>query len=569
MVLSRRRLLTSGTVIAAALLVGTAAAGSTRYRAPRWLGDPFTLGIASGDPTPDGVVLWTRLAPDPFAPDGLGGMAMAPVTVDYEVAADEGFRRVVTRGSAVATRELAHSVHPEVRGLEPGRWYYYRFRAGTAISPVGRTRTAPAAGAPTARMRFAFASCQSWSSGYYTAYDHLSAEDLDLVVHLGDYIYEKEWRRGRDGEPIPDHLRGEAVDLAGYRLRYAQYKAEHPLRTAHEAFPWLVTLDDHEVDNNWAGAEPGSGIDIHGLPALFRRRRAAAFHAMYEHQPLRIDQLPSGPDMRLHRRYAFGDLAEITMLDTRQYRSPQACGDGGLVTDCAERFDPDRTILGRRQRDWLLDGLSRSTARWQILGNQVAMAQTDYDPGPALAVGTDSWDGYVADRNTVLGGAADRGVRNLVVLTGDRHENYAVDLRRDYSDPASPVVAAEFTGTSITTGGDGADLPAQGRALLAADPDLKFFNRQRGYVRVELDHRVWRTDFRVVPYIRRPGAPITTRAGFVVEDGVPGTTEAWRHDLPGPGSREPDVRVESADEPAAGRESADGSRPATGGDGGR
>ncbi|WP_040791538.1 alkaline phosphatase D family protein [Nocardia paucivorans] len=562
MALSRRRLLTSGTALAAALLVGSTAVGSARYRAPRWLGDPFTLGVASGDPTPEGVVLWTRLAPDPFAPDGLGGMAMAPVTVDYEVAVDEGFRRIVTRGSVVATRELAHSVHPEVRGLEPGRWYYYRFRAGTAISPIGRTRTAPAVGVPTARMRFAFASCQSWSSGYYTPYEHLSAEDLDLVVHLGDYIYEKEWSRGRAGVSIPDHIRTEAIDLADYRLRYAQYKAEAPLRRAHEVFPWMVTFDDHEVDNNWAGAEPGSGIDIHAHPALFRRRRAAAFRAMYEHQPLSIDRLPSGPQMRLHRRYTFGDLAEITMLDTRQYRSPQACGDGGLVTDCAERFDPNRTILGRRQRDWLLDGLSRSTARWQILGNQVAMAQTDYDPGPALTVGTDSWDGYVADRNAVLGGAADRGVRNLVVLTGDRHENYAVDVRRDYCDPDSPVVATEFTGTSITTGGDGADLPQQGRALLAANPDLKFFNRQRGYVRVELDHRLWRTDFRVVPYIHRPGAPIATRAGFVVEDGIPGTIEAWRRDPPVVSAPESDVRADSAGEQATGPEVLDGPRPA-------
>ncbi|MFI2231861.1 alkaline phosphatase D family protein [Nocardia testacea] len=546
MALSRRRLLQAGTAGVAALLAGAGLASSAPYRAPRWLGDPFTLGVASGDPLPDGVVLWTRLAPDPFAPDALGGTARAPVTVEYEVAEDEHFRRIAARGSAVATRELAHSVHPEVRGLAPDRWYYYRFRVGAAISPVGRTRTAPAAGARVARLRFAFASCQHWSSGYYTAYRHLCDEDLDFVVHLGDYIYEKEWARGRAGLSIPETLRAEAVDLTGYRLRYAQYKAEPELRAAHAAFPWICTFDDHEIDNNWAGSDPGAGIDIHLLPALFRRRRAAAFRAMYEHLPLRIDQLPAGPYVRMHRRYAFGDLADLTMLDTRQYRTSLVCGDGGnLVIDCPERFAAHRTILGAPQRDWLLDGLTRSTARWQILGNQVAMAQSDYDPGPAVAVGTDAWDGYVADRDAVLAAAAARGRGNLVVLTGDRHENYVVDLRGNYRDPRSPVVATEFTGTSITTGRDGADLPPRGRTLLAANPDMKFFNGQRGYVRVEVDERLWRSDYRVVPYVGRPGAPIGTRAAYVVEHGRPGAQVAWD-----PGTAVPEVAV-SAPAPAA------------------
>lgn len=189
--LSRRRLLRFGGAGSLAVLLGTSAASSGVFRAPRWSDDPFTFGVASGEPTADGVVLWTRLAPDPLAPDGLGGMPMAPVSVDYEVAHDANFAQVVARGTALATRELAHSVHPEITGLAPDRWYFYRFRAGSALSPVGRTRTAPAPGQPTARMRFAFASCQSWTSGFFTAYQHMSAEDLDLVVHLGDYIYER------------------------------------------------------------------------------------------------------------------------------------------------------------------------------------------------------------------------------------------------------------------------------------------------------------------------------------------------------------------------------------------
>ncbi|NNH75131.1 alkaline phosphatase [Nocardia uniformis] len=525
--MSRRQVLRLGAAGSAAVLLGTSAVSSARLRAPRWVGGyPFSLGVASGDPLPDGVVLWTRLAPDPLAPDGHGGMAWAPVSVDYEVALDENFRQVVVRGTAVATRELAHSVHPEVRGLEPDHWYFYRFRAGSEISPIGRTRTAPAAGQAVARMRFAFASCQSWSSGYFTAYEHMSREDLDLVVHLGDYIYEKSWVHGREGMAAHPDITAEAVDLADYRQRFAQVKADPQLRAAHAAFPWLTTMDDHEIANNWAGESSGVAFDIYRIPALFRRRKAAAFQAMYEHQPLRIAQMPSGPNILLHRRYRFGDLAEITMLDTRSYRSALACSDGNPVAECADRYAADRTILGRRQRNWLIDGLIDSPARWQVLGNQVSMSRTDTDPGPATVMGTDSWDGYIADRNTVLGTAAERGVPNLVVITGDRHEHCAADLRRDHDDLTSPVVASEFIGTSITSGGNGVDLSDSGRRLLAANPDLKFTNNQRGYVRVEIDHQLWRTDFRVVPYVRRPGAPVHTRATFVVQDRVPGVIEA-------------------------------------------
>ncbi|NKX88212.1 alkaline phosphatase D family protein [Nocardia coubleae] len=526
MAIDRRQFLRYGAAGSIVAAVGVSAASSAPFPAPRFLGEPFSLGVASGEPTPDGVVLWTRLAPDPLAPDGYGGMPVDPVTVDYEVAEDERFTKVVVRGSAVATRALGHSVHPEVTGLAPDRWYYFRFRAGSAISPVGRTRTAPPPDRPTQRMRFAFASCQSWSSGYYTAYEHMAAEDLDLVVHLGDYIYESSWVVARRGVKLPPQLEGEAVDLAGYRLRYAQAKAEAPLRAAHAAFPWLVTFDDHELDNNWAGEHPGLGNDVHRLPFLFRRRKAAAFQAMYEHQPMRLAQLPSGSSIRLHRRYRFGDLAEFTMIDTRQYRDEQACGDGKAVLDCTDRYSTGRSILGAAQRDWLVDGFAASTARWQILGNQVAMAESDYDPGPDLLLGTDAWDGYIADRNAVLGAAVDHDVANLVVITGDRHENYVADLHRDYTDPESPVVATEFTGTSISTGGDGEDFPDTGRALLAANPHMRFYNKQRGYVRVELDHELWRNDFRVVPYVRSPGAPISTRASFVVQDGIPGTIEA-------------------------------------------
>jgi alkaline phosphatase D len=520
--LSRRNVLGHGTAGAAALMLGTGLwSADSAWSAPAVVDDPFTLGVASGDPLPDGVVLWTRLAPDPFAADGLGGMPPAPVRVEYEVVADHRFRKVVRRGSVVATPELAHSVHPEIRGLLPDRVYYYRFRAAGHLSPVGRTRTTPPAGSSPADLRFAFASCQAWQDGHYTAYDHMAEEDLDFVVHLGDYLYESGVRSNRRGVTTDPKFHTETFDLARYRLQYALYKAEEPLRKAHARFPWIVTFDDHEVENNWAGDISQADTEPDQDPAVFRQRRAAAFQALYEHQPLRHTQMPHGPGMQAYRRLGYGRLADLTMLDTRQYRDDQPDGDGESATSTA-RFDPRRTILGARQRDWVLSNFSRSRAQWQILGNQAPMGQTDKDPGPAELVWLDPWDGYVADRNRLLAEADRRGVRNLVVITGDRHQNYAWDLKRDYQDPESPTVGAEFVGTSITSGGDGADMTADGRTFLAANPHMKFFNSQRGYARVHVDRRRWTTDFRVVPYVQQPGAPVTTRASVVVEDRVPG-----------------------------------------------
>ncbi|GHJ37499.1 alkaline phosphatase [Streptomyces sp. TS71-3] len=511
---------------AAAVLLGTGVwSASSAFAAPRTGDNPFTLGVASGDPLPDGVVLWTRLAPDPFAADGAGGMPPKPVRVEYEVAGDERFRSVVRRGSVVATPELAHSVHPEIHGLAPDHVYFYRFRTGGAISPVGRTRTAPATHARLRSLNFAFASCQAWQDGFYTAYEHMAAEDLDLVVHLGDYIYESGVGTNKRGATVPAQFTTETFDLPRYRLQYALYKAEAPLQAAHAAFPWVNVNDDHEVENNWAGDISQVDKEPDQDPAVFRQRRAAAFQAMYEHLPFRRAQMPTGPDMRLHRRLTYGTLADFTILDTRQFRDDQPCGDTESA-DCTARFDPNVSILGAEQREWLLAGFGSSRARWQILGNQVAMGQTDLDPSPDVTkVWDDPWDGYVADRNRVLGAAQDQGVRNLVVVTGDRHQNYAWDLKRDFADPDSPTVASEFVGTSIATGADGADMNADGQNLLASNPHMKFFNGQRGYVRVNVTPERLRSDFRVVPYVTTPGAPVSTRASYVVEDGKPGVKE--------------------------------------------
>ncbi|AXB41759.1 alkaline phosphatase D family protein [Amycolatopsis albispora] len=526
MTISRRQLLGYGGASLGAVLLGNGVwNAASSFAAPSGTGNPFTLGVASGDPAPDGVVLWTRLAPDPFAVDGSGGMPAKPVRVEYEIARDDRFRQVVRRGSVVATPELGHSVHPEIHGLAPDHEYHYRFRVGGELSPAGRTRTMPSLWSDPDELRFAFASCQAWQDGYFTAYDHMAAEDLDFVVHLGDYLYEYGVGTNKRGVTVDPRFHTETFDLARYRLQYSLYKSEAPLQLAHARFPWIVTFDDHEVENNWAGDISQADTEPDQDPAVFRLRRAAAFQAMYEHLPLRRAQIPSGPDMRMHRRLRYGRLADLTMLDTRQYRDDQPCGDGGGV-GCADRFDTDRTILGAEQRQWLLDGFSSSRARWQILGNQAPIGQTDRDPGEAVDVWYDPWDGYVADRDRVLAAAQDRDVRNLVVITGDRHQNYAWDLKRDFTDPDSPVVASEFVGTSISSGADGADMNEDGVKFLAANPHMKFFNAQRGYVRVHVDRDRWRSDFRVLPYVTKPGAPVSTRASFVVEDQRPGVQPA-------------------------------------------
>jgi alkaline phosphatase D len=314
---------------AAAVLLGTGAwNAASAYAAPK-AGNPFTLGVASGDPAPNGVVLWTRLAPDPFAVDGKGGMPATPVRVEYEVALDERFRAVVRRGSAIATPELGHSVHPEVNGLAPDREYFYRFRAGGELSPAGRTRTMPSPYSNPRELNFAFASCQAWQDGYFTAFDHIAAEDLDFVVHLGDYLYEYGVGANKRGVTTDPRFHGETFDLARYRLQYSLYKVEEPLQNAHARHPFITTFDDHEVENNWAGDISEIDKEPDQDRAVFRQRRADAFQAMYENLPLRRAQMPDGPNIRMHRRLYYGRLADLTMIDTRQYRDDQPCGDGG------------------------------------------------------------------------------------------------------------------------------------------------------------------------------------------------------------------------------------------------
>lgn len=489
----------------------TAASGPLRS-------DPFTLGVASGDPLPDGFVIWTRLAPAPLADDGLGGMPSRRYEVQWQVATDPRFARVVRSGTATAGPESAHAVHVEVDGLRPGREYWYRFRVGQWLSPVGRGVTAPAYDSMPASLTMAFASCSQFEHGWFTAYRRLAEDRPDLVLHLGDYMYEYKADTYVAGSGnVRDHRGPETETLAHYRQRHAQYRTDPDLQAAHAAAPWLVIWDDHEVDNNWADEVP----EKPEIPQPdFLQRRAAAFRAYYESMPLRRSSVPNGIDMQLFRRVQWGQLANFHMLDTRQYRDDQACGDG--YDDCPEAADPARTLTGAEQERWLLDGFRSSTQRWDVLGQQVFFGQRDSDADPDVhRVSMDAWDGYPASRRRITKGWVDAGVRNPIVLTGDVHAHWASDLYLDYADPERPV-GSEFICSSITSGGDGYDEPTGTHPWFAQNPNLRFWTNLRGYVRTTITPREFRADFRCVPKVSTQGAEAFTRATYVVEDGVRG-----------------------------------------------
>jgi alkaline phosphatase D len=501
-------------------LAGLTVAGWTTrvWAMPAFRADPFSLGVASGDPAPDGFVIWTRLAPEPF--DG-GGMPDAVVVVAWEVAEEPDFRRIVAKGEAPARPELAHSVHIEVGGLQPARDYSYRFTVAGIQSQTGRARTLPALGAPVASFKLGLAGCQRYDDGYYTAYRHMADERFDLIFHYGDYIYEHAQYKPGGAHKLPvirpmPRPYGEARTLADYRNRYAVYKADADLQAAHASAPFVISFDDHEVDNNWAGEHC---VERGVTREQFLARRAAAFQAWYEHMPVRAAQRPVGPDVQAYRRIAIGDLATLNVLDTRQFRSPQACGDGWKV--CPEAADPSRTMMGAAQEKWLADSFRAERRRWTILAQQVLLMRLDRDPDPAtLKVDMDKWDGASAARDRLFADLAAAKVANVVVLTGDIHNNWAGELKADFGDERSRSLGVEFVGTSISSDGDGSDTKPAMPKLFAINPHIKFFNNQRGYMRHTLTPKTWTADFRTVERISVPGMPVTTRQRFVVEAGA-------------------------------------------------
>ncbi|NYE72945.1 alkaline phosphatase D family protein [Microlunatus parietis] len=493
--LDRRRFLVlaggaAATTVGAQTLWQEAASAATLDPAP------FTLGVASADPDPSSVALWTRLANDPAAG---GGMPDRVIPVRWEVSRDEGFTKIVKTGVAQARPERAHSVQVVVDGLRPNAWYWYRFTADGATSRVGRTRTLPLPQDRAEHLRFAFASCQAWAGGRYAAYRDLAEQDVDLVVHLGDYIYETA-----------------AGSLAEFRRLHALYKSSPDLRDAHARFPFVTVWDDHDVLNNWADDHQGSPD---GTP--WAQRQSNAFQAYYEHLPMRT--APQGPDWQVYRRFRWGRLAEFSVLDTRQYRSDQACGDGMNKPPCDEVYEEDRTMTGPEQERWLLDGLATSTARWNVIAQQTIFAKFDYDLGPGLSYNLDQWDGYPAARQRILDALRKHRPSNPVIIGGDWHSAWVNDVLADFDDPTSEVLASEFIATSISSG---IGWDAAVRQGLPANPHVKLYEGgYRGYVLCDVTPDRWQADLRIVLAPGDGASPAYTLARFEVRDGEPGARQ--------------------------------------------
>jgi alkaline phosphatase D len=522
-----RRVLLRG-LGASALVTSTGGLFSTSAWAdPVFSAYPFSLGVASGDPSPDGFVIWSKIAPKPL--ERGGGMPNKPVEVEWTVAADNRMQQVVRKGRAIAFAELGHAVHVEIGGLDPARDYFYRFTIGDERSRIGRAKTLPRPGTPVSQIRFGVAGCQRYEDGFFTAYRRLAAERFDFVFHYGDYIYEGRLQRPGEGvRPVVRVLPGEpdaTYTLDDYRHRYAIYTSDPDLQLAHAVSPFLPSFDDHEVENNWA-ADVSEQTNPPVPAELFLLRRAAAFQAWYEHMPVRKALLPRGPDMLAYRRFVVGDLVSMNVLDTRQYRSDQPCGDG-LKANCAEALEANRTMMGAAQERWLYDSFAAEPARWTVLGQQVIMMRIDYDTDPnVVALNMDSWDGAAAARDRLLAAVDEAKLKNLVVLTGDVHSHWAGELKRNFDDPASPALGIEFVGTSISSGGDGFDSNESTAARLAQNPHVKFFNSQRGYVRHTVTPQRWLADFQVLDRISVRDGALSTRKSLVAESGKSSLSEA-------------------------------------------
>ena len=490
--------------------------------------NPFTLGVASGDSQPDNILIWTRLtAPldylgSDIAPD------LPPQTVHWQVAHDEQFRQPVAQGQTRTTAAQGHALHVQVHGLNPDRWYFYRFRCGNAFSATGRSRTAPAAGAAVQKLRMAVASCQRWEHGFYTAWADAAQAAPDLVLFLGDYIYEYAQPAKPEALARPQPLRT-AQTLQDYRDRYALHKSDAHLQAAHAACNWSVIWDDHEVENDYA-AQYGRGDSAH-----FLERRTAAWQAFYENMPLRSGVLQPGfQGMHLYRSLQWGNLARLHLLDGRQYRDLQACrpeskASTGTVNpaDCPALQDPARSFLGWEQERWLArqlqaDGRKAADAtRWSTLVQTTLFAARNFSNGRQS---TDSWDGYPQARQRLVQQINEIRPRNSVLLGGDIHQNYvcAIAAQADRApDTSNPVIASEFCGTSISsrsgTTQDKVD------AIAAHNPQVLFArSEERGYSLIELTPKAMTTTLRAVTNPLQADSSIYTLARFVVEDRKPG-----------------------------------------------
>jgi alkaline phosphatase D len=515
---TRRKFLSASlAVTGAALLPSRQARPDESFRFSK---SPFTLGVASGYPTPDGMVLWTRLAPSPLEPGG--GMPPEVIPVDWAIATDEHMHTVVQHGTDYATPEWSHSIHVEPSGLDPGRDYWYRFESGGDRSPIGRTRTAPTYGAPLDRLKLGLVCCQHYEQGYYTAYRHMLADNLDLVVHVGDYIYE-----GNSVKKVRHHNMPVAFTLDDYRARHALYRTDKDLANAHAATPWLLIWDDHDVANDYANDVSEEDDD----PQLFLARRAAAYQAYYEHMPLPRWAVPSGPAMRLYATRAFGDLASIVLLDQRQYRAPEACPPlgraGGHRVDeskCPELDDPNRTMLGGRQEAWVQGQLASSQTRWNLLAQGTLMGHNNEAPLPEHRYWTDAWNGYPAARERLMKFLSEKHISNPVVLSGDIHAFVVSGLHLKAADLDSPLVAPEFVASSITSD----SVPeSYFESARKNNPNLlTATGEHRGYVRLDITKDALHADLITIDTVKEPDSGRNTLVSYIVEAGKPALLRA-------------------------------------------
>lgn len=498
--IGRRSLIVGAAATVAALrLQSSGLAVASPQRRAALVDFPFALGTATGDPTTTGFVAWTRLAPDPTHG---GGMAPEPVPVRWEVSSGPDFASVTRSGSATAVAELAHTVHVDVDGLDPDSEWWVRFSADGFDSPVARSRTLPAGG--TAPLRFGFVSCQNYPVGYYTALRGLAAEGVDLWLHLGDYIYEN----GGTG-PVRSQGPDEIFTLDDYRNRYGTYKSDPDLQAAHQAAPIVAVWDDHEVDNNYADEVGENGQSTEQI----RARRTAGYRAWFEHLPVRLTA-PTGPDLKIYRRFSWGDLATFHMLDGRQYRDPAPCG--GEITDCPDRVGSGRTMLGAEQRQWLADGMAGSSAVWDVVGQQTVFAPMPFGPFFNL----DQWDGYPEDRQLVWESMRRRP--NPVVCTGDIHAGGVARLHHDLEDPTSERIGTELVGTSVSSTFP-PDLVEAAEGLVAPLPWVEYVNAgQRGYTVVDLSAERLVATYKVVSDATVPDGTISVAHVVEVDARVPG-----------------------------------------------
>ncbi|MFI2717003.1 alkaline phosphatase D family protein [Streptomyces collinus] len=448
----------------------------------------FLHGVASGDPLPDGVLLWTRVTP---VPEAIPGSGAGPDTeVSWTVAEDKAFTTVVAKGSTTATAASDHTVKADIRGLKPGTDYWFRFSAGGTDSPAARTRTAPAHDAAVTGLRFGVVSCANWEAGWFSPYRHLAARgDLDAWLHLGDYIYEYgTGEYGTRGKVVRPHAPAhEIVTLADYRTRHARYKTDPDLQALHAAAPVVAIWDDHEFANDaWSG---GAENHTEGAEGTWSARQAAAKQAYFEWMPVRTAIAGT-----TYRRLRFGKLADLSLLDLRSFRSQQVKVGNGEVDD------PDRTLTGRAQLDWLKTGLTSSDTTWRLVGNSVmispfAIGSLSADllkplakllglPQEGLALNTDQWDGYTDDRREILAHLRTNAIRNTVFLTGDIHMAWANDVPVDAGTyPLSPSAATEFVVTSVTSDNldDIVKVP-EGTVSAVAAPVIRAANRHVHWV---------------------------------------------------------------------------------------